>query len=203
MRAVRASLVAVVAVGLGVAGHALVTDGRLPALWLVAALGAVIGLGAYAVCGRELRSGTLLLALLAGQIGVHAGAVLTAGVGNHALAGHPLSVATFFCGADAGSMTATHGHVAGAIAMVAMHLAASILCLWWMRAGERLAWRGLRAGALLVSRALGLPPGDVTCVPSGAPPRVAAPSHRSTLTASQRAGRAWSRRGPPLAFARA
>ncbi|GAA3938740.1 hypothetical protein GCM10023085_20200 [Actinomadura viridis] len=149
LRLVRATVFAAVCVLLTSAGHLLASGGPV-APWTAAfGFAGVLG-AALALAGHERSLATILGGLLLGQFALHS--LFAAGHGGH----H-------------GALPAAEDDGGGSLGMTAAHLLAALASAWWLRRGERQAWRLARQAA----RVLALPFLLVTVTP-GAPARSAA-----------------------------
>ncbi|GAB2922037.1 MFS transporter [Nonomuraea fastidiosa] len=146
MRLARTAAFAAVCVALAAFAHVL-GGGAAPAPW-TAALGlagvSVLGL---ALCGRERSAGTINLALVGVQIGLH----------------------ELFAGEGAGYVS-VHGHAQGGLGvnagMLVTHLTATIITGLWLARGEAALWSVLRRlGRRLVLLVLPAVPVRPRCAP--------------------------------------
>jgi hypothetical protein len=150
---------ALIAVGLALVARS-TADGRLPPFWIV--LAAVGGCAAVArpLALRERGLPSLLVGLVATQLGLnalflfaatgrlpHGGAAgwLCCGPGRPIAAGPGLTVPV----PDSGVVTVGRGWLAQFVA----HLVAVAVCAWWLRAAERRAWAALAQVAGTVQEA--------------------------------------------------
>lgn len=185
-RSARLAALLAVAVGLGITGHAAIAH-AMPSGTSIAAAIAVLAALAWRPLGRELGGPAIAALVLSGQVALHVVAVAT-----HAGSAPTLGPSGLVC-----IVGGHHGEAASArdaVAMVAVHLLASVACAWWLRQGERALWRGVRRIAAAVRRLI-------------APPAPRLGDHRTAEVRwaglAPRIGRGgtladgWSRRGPP------
>ncbi|REE94776.1 MFS transporter [Thermomonospora umbrina] len=131
LRSVRASVFAAVCVILTCLGHWTASGSAMGLGAVAAAFCGMLGL-AFVLAGHERSLATILGGLLGGQFVLHA--LLGAGQAHHA--GDPLVVSD---------------EAANGPGMAFAHLLAAAASAWWLRRGERRAWRLARmaAGTLL------------------------------------------------------
>lgn len=172
LRSTRAAIFAAVCVSLAAAGHALAAHTAV-ATWPVAVGFAMVYGVAWTLGGAERSLVTIMGGLLGGQFVLHS-LFMSATSGMSGTVGpgmdHSVSVA--------------HGHPGGWSAMTLAHVAAAVISAWWLRRGERAAWRLARWAATAASRpvrmllallgsrpqpALAAPVSSRTAAPSRAP----------------------------------
>lgn len=206
LRLARTALFAVVCVAVSGLGHALMSDGPVPLLPLLAVLLPVAGAGWW-FAGRAGNAPVTVSAHVLGQLGLHAyftasgtrSARHTHGAMPHAAhagpardASHSTELPTELLAAFDGSVFTT--------GMAAAHAVAGLVCGWWLWRGEVALARLGRSLALFVRAPLR----TAWRLWSATPPTAGRPVRRRTR---RRPGRrpqdllalhAISRRGPPL-----
>lgn len=197
LRIVRAGAAALLALLLGIGGHAILVGPDLGAPAPMLASVAVLGSLAWLLAGKERRLGTILALLAAGQALTHLALVVSALPGDAPGTGLPHDVA--YCLLDPSALAGTGSGTARIALMVAVHALATAACGWWLRRGERWLVRRLRIVVRAVERVLdfapSLPrlllvePAGARSGDAGLPWPPAAP------------GRGCSRRGPPALLA--
>lgn len=195
LRSTRAAIFAAVCASLAAAAHTLAAHTAV-APWSVAVGFAAVYAVAWTLGGAERSLITIMGGLLGGQFALHS-LFTSAMPGMSAMSG---TSAPGMGHVSEHLATATPGHPGGWSAMTLAHVAAAVLSAWWLRRGERAAWRLARWAATLASR-----PVRMLLALLDAPPRavVAAPISSRT-TAPSRASRARLlrhavvRRGPPF-----
>lgn len=191
LRALRAALLAAVAVALGVVGHAIVA-GDVPAPGVLSAIWATMAVALWSVAAWELRGRSILAVLAGGQALVHGAGILT--VAHHAGAGHHADAVSFACALDPSAGTGRNAWAVGA--MLAAHVLGTVGAAWWLRRGEALAWSLTRRIAHVVARIASL---LVARPASPAEPRAASRVGAATTPlCCARFARSRPRRGPPL-----
>lgn len=169
LRGARATVFAVACVGVSAAGHVWMSGAAVPAWALLAALLAVGGAG-YALAGRQRGFASIAGLMLAGELGLHllftaaqhAGVAASSSMSGMPgmppmpgmIVSHPVPAAAWLCGGGktglggpgsqtvSSSMASMSAH--GAVGMIAVHVAAGLLCAWWLRRGEIAVFRLLR-----------------------------------------------------------
>lgn len=168
LRGVRAAVFAAACVGVSAAGHVWMSGASVAAWALIVAVLAVGG-AAYALGGRQRGFASIAGLMLLGEAGLHllfsstqrtavesASASASSGAAwvpdlSRIKAAHPIPAADWLCGHGmaVASMvpmpwTASHGS-AGMAGMVGVHVAAGLLCAWWLRRGEAAVFQLMRA----------------------------------------------------------
>lgn len=145
LRSVRAAVFAAASVGLAISAHRL-AGGLPPRPLLVVAAAGILFLLGVAVSARERRLWHIAALVGASQVALHA-----------ALGTHPRRTtaqwsALLFChdsahGVSAAQVAAAREHFAaaphssGGLGMITAHVVAAAAMAWWLRRGERAAWR--------------------------------------------------------------
>ncbi|GAA3735995.1 hypothetical protein [Salinactinospora qingdaonensis] len=153
-RLLRASLFAVVCVGLGLAGHVFAGGGAPPAIALLGSGGA-LALLTVPFAGRQQNWTTLTVGLLTAQAILHL-VFATAHAAPPAGAADPGPL----CGAGASEGVS--------LTMALAHVWAAMVTGWWLAAGEKALWAVLR---WLHAVLLALPPVTAGPLPAPAPRR--------------------------------
>jgi len=206
LRLARTALFAVVCVAVSGLGHALMSDGPLPLLPLLAVLLPVTGAGWW-LARRERNAPVSVSAHVLGQLGLHAYFTASATGGAHHRHGsmphashaspagdasHAMELPMELLAAFDASVFTTH--------MAAAHAVAGLICGWWLWRGEVALARLGRCLAFFVRAPLR----TAWRLWSATPPTAGRPVRRRTR---RRPGRrpqdllalhAISRRGPPL-----
>lgn len=175
LRSTRAAIFAAVCVSLAAAGHSLAAHTAV-ASWTVTVGFAMVYVVAWTLGGAERSLATIMGGLLGGQFVLHSLFMsATPGMSGMSGAAGP--------GMDHGAAVAP-GHAGGWSTMTLAHVAAAVISAWWLRRGERAAWRLARWAATAASRrvrtllallgarsqpALAAPVSSRTAAPSRAP----------------------------------
>jgi hypothetical protein len=133
LRLVRASIFATVCVILTCLGH-FAASGRPIAGWAIgAAFAGALGF-AYVLAGHERSLATIVGGLLGGQFVLHT--LFSTGHAHHAAA----------------QPAVHHDDASNGLGMTLAHLLAGVVSAWWLRRGERGAWRLARMAAAALLR---------------------------------------------------
>lgn len=189
LRWARTLVLAVVALALGVGGHAAVS-GAAPGATRLAMLAAILVALLLPATRRELSGPSLTLLLAAGQGLVHLAATLPA-VASTATTPHALLCD--LTGAQPG--TGSAGSLGWLAVMASAHVATTILSAAWLRRGERLAWKTTAGAARRVLSALARSLPTRIAAVLVAPPCIATPAAVDVLHRQLPASA--PRRGPP------
>ena len=136
-RMTRATVFAAVCVTLAAAGHAAAGHTMIAPWTIVAGFGGALVVS-WALAGTERSLATIAGGLLGGQFALHT--LFVAGMAEPGSSmGHQGMV----------SGPVQDGH--GGLAMTLAHSGAALICAWWLRRGERLAWALTRRAALLAA----------------------------------------------------
>lgn len=177
LRAARAAVFAAVCVGVSAAGHALMSGCPIPAWALVAGVLLAGGAG-YVLGGRQRGFGTIAGLMLAGELGLHllfaaaqdmrgeAASPTPAMPGMAGMAGtgpmpgmvmpHAVSASAWLCGPAAAGASGGHDAmprmpIHGSAGMITAHVAAGLLCAWWLCRGEAATFRLLQSLAIFAA----------------------------------------------------